>query len=240
MSTKKTVFVTGASGLLGGAISKQLLQSNYQVCGIYNTHTPDHQLTSHSGFFPIQCNLACYEQIKKLTQEGIKRHGQIDALVCNAGLKTKKQLLFCNQSDIEQLIMLNLTSVILLVKLFSKQMITKKHGKIIIIGSRAGSAGMPGQSVYAATKSALVGFVKSMAFELGNFGITINLISPGAIKDTNEKIYSKKEQDNVIQYIGLKRLGLPKEVADLVDFLCSDKSSYINGADIAIDGAARF
>ena len=131
---------------------------------------------------------------------------------------------------------LNLTSTFLLCKYSIKKMIKNKYGKIINITSVVGHTGNIGQSNYAASKSGIIGFTKSLAIEYAKKNININCVSPGFIQTNMTDKIDPKFKEIIISKIPSNRLGNPSDVANVVIFLCSDLSNYITGETIHVNG----
>jgi 3-oxoacyl-[acyl-carrier protein] reductase len=148
--------------------------------------------------------------------------------------------MMASATDLRKAVNINIESQIALSRMSLRIMSASGWGRIVFIGSRAGSVGLPGQAAYASTKGALSAWAASVAGEVGKKGITVNVVAPGAIEDAQETVYSPEEQEKVCDRIGAGRLGKAGEVASVVSFLCSTNAGYINGATIAVDGGARF
>jgi len=112
-------------------------------------------------------------------------------------------------------------------------------GRLVLVGSRAGVAGLPGQAGYAASKAALQAWAASTAGEVGRHGVTVNVVAPGAVAEPTPT-YAPDEEARVLQLIGARRLATPDEVSAVVTFLASAAASYFNGVTLPVDGAARF
>ena len=130
----------------------------------------------------------------------------------------------------------NLTSIYRITKEFIKDMMKDRYGRVINIGSVVGVSGNAGQTNYSSTKSALLGFTKSLAKEVASRNITVNTISPGFIDTDMTKKLKNAQKDILIKSIPLGRMGLGSELANAVAFLASDKASYITGENINVNG----
>ena len=130
----------------------------------------------------------------------------------------------------------NLTGTFNLTKVFIKNMIKKRYGRIINISSVSGLMGNPGQVNYSSSKSALNGFTKSLAKELGSRNITVNSVAPGFISTDMTTFLDDNKKNEIIRDIPLKRFGKSEDVSQIVYFLASDNSSYITGQTISVDG----
>lgn len=180
------------------------------------------------------CDISDFEATKAVFKEILVDFGHIDILVNNAGITKDKLMLGMKEADFDAVINVNLKGVFNAIKqvypLFAKQ----KSGKIINMSSVSGLMGNPGQVNYSASKAGLVGLTKSVAKELASRGICCNAVAPGFIKTPMTTSFVDNEE--LIDSLPMKRMGEPDEVAELVLFLASDKSNYITGEVIRIDG----
>ena len=139
--------------------------------------------------------------------------------------------------DWDNVIETNLTGTFNLSKIFIKNMIKNKNGRIINISSVSGLMGNPGQVNYASSKAALSGFTKSLAKEVGSRNITVNSVAPGYIDTDMTSFLDADAKEKIINNIPLGRIGIASDVSELVMFLASDEASYITGQTISVDGA---
>ena len=177
-----------------------------------------------------------YQDSEKLIQDVITDFGQIDILVNNAGIARDNLLMRMTESDWDMVININLKSVFNLTKAVQKEMIKRRMGSIINMSSVVGIEGNFGQSNYAASKSGIIGFSKSIAQELGSRNIRCNAIAPGFIDTEMTSKLPDEVRESWIKDIPLKRAGLPEDVANVALFLASDLSSYVNGQVISVCG----
>ena len=145
-------------------------------------------------------------------------------------------ILSMSEEDFDSVINTNLKGTFNCIKFVSKSMIKNRYGKIINISSISGVAGNPGQANYAASKAGIIGLTKSVAKELAKRNINVNAIAPGFIMTEMTDVLRDKVKENILSQIPLKRFGTPQDVAELAAFLASDKSSYITGQVINLDG----
>lgn len=171
-------------------------------------------------------------QVKGVYQE----HGRIDYLVNNAGINRDRLLLRMQEEDWQEVLSVNLTGVYNCTQAVSRYMIKQKYGSIVNISSVAGQIGNPGQSNYAAAKAGVLGFTKSVARELASRNIRVNAIAPGFIQTDMTKKMDDDLRQRYLSEIPLDREGDPNEVAEATLFLLSDRSSYITGEVLNVDG----
>jgi len=233
----KTILITGASGGIGNAISKTLAKKNNNLVLIYNSHKPsfDNQ-TKHCSVDIYKCDLTNTEQTKNLVEKVIKKFKKIDVLINCAGISKFQQIQDTTDNDYYSLMDTNLKSTIMLTSLVSKYMISEQYGNIINISSMWGVVGASMESLYSASKGAINSFTLSLAKELGPTNIRVNAVCPGLIATKMNKNLSKDTLNEIIECTPLNRIGKPQDVANLVEFLVDEKSSFITGQIITIDG----
>jgi 3-oxoacyl-[acyl-carrier protein] reductase len=160
----------------------------------------------------------------------------LDILVANAGISKEQLLVRTEDSEISDLVDINLISNIKLCRNAAKVLMRKRAGTIVLVGSVWGMSGSAGSSVYAATKSALIGLVRSLAREIGPRNVTVNLVTPGYVNTEMTAGLPANFKEQVIANTPLNRIAEPAEIAGLVLFLTSEKARFITGAIIPVDG----
>ena len=160
----------------------------------------------------------------------------IDILINNAGITKDNLLIRMSEKDIDDVVNTNLISLIKITKFVLKNMMKNKFGRIISISSVVGFTGNPGQSNYCASKSGIIGFTKSLALEVASRGITVNAVAPGFVQSAMTESLTDDQREKIISNIPIKRLGTPKDVANAVNFLAKEDSSYITGNTIHVNG----
>jgi 3-oxoacyl-[acyl-carrier protein] reductase len=231
---KKVVFISGASRGIGESLANYFAEKEYHVVG---TSRNDFKFKNTSNnLFPIKLDITCRESIKKCFDELKQKDLLPTILINNAGITSDQIFLRMKDDEWDDVISTNLTGVFNLTKIFIKNMIKSREGRIINISSISGLMGNPGQVNYSSSKAALNGFTKSLAKEVGSRNITVNNVAPGFI-DTDMTAYLQDDaKEEIINSIPLQRLGNVNDVSELVHFLASDKASYITGQTISIDG----
>ena len=189
---------------------------------------------------PLQADLRDNDAASAVVGNVLSRHGRIDALVACAGLMQRRAAMLSNRADCEDLFALNVFSTLQLCRAALRPMWRQGSGRLVLVGSRAGSHGLPGQSTYAASKAALHAYAQSLAAEVGPRRITVNVVAPGAVSSPKPGLYGAEDKEQALSAIGLGREGRPEEVAAVIAFLVSSAASYVSGAIIPVDGAARF
>tara|TARA_B100001027_G_scaffold203040_1_gene164181 strand:+ start:737 stop:1474 length:738 start_codon:yes stop_codon:yes gene_type:complete len=234
----KKIIVTGATGGIGNAIINCFSQHQAKVLA---TGTNEEKLKSlkekFNNIFVSKFDISKHNDIEKFVDSSTEiLDGGPDILVNNAGITRDNISLRMSHKDWNEVINLNLTSTFLLCKFSLKKMIKNKYGKIINITSVVGHTGNVGQSNYAASKSGIIGFSKTLALEYAKKNININCISPGFIETKMTDKIDAKFKELIISKIPSNRLGSPDDVANLTAFLSSDLANYITGETIHVNG----
>ena len=228
------VFISGASKGIGKSIAYNFAKNNYTVVGTSRQEFEfDNKL---ENLIPIKLDVTSRDDIKACFDDLNNRGLLPNILINNAGITSDQLFLRMKDSDWDNVINTNLNGVFNLSKIFIKNMVKNRNGRIINISSISGLMGNPGQVNYSSSKAALNGFTKSLAKELGSRNITVNSVAPGFIETDMTSFLDETAKKNVIETIPLKRLGKPEDVAELVLFLASEEASYITGQTISIDG----
>ncbi len=236
----KTVVVTGSTRGLGKAIAEKFAQSGANVIlnGTSKTvfKTKEEFLQKGYQVKAVEGDISIPEKAQELIDTAISTYGTVDVLVNNAGVTRDKLMMKMSIEDWDTVLDINLKSAFLCTKAITKLMMKKRQGCIINITSVVGIMGNAGQANYAASKAGMIGFTKSVAKELGAWGITCNAVAPGFIETDMSDQLSDEIKERYLAVIPLKRAGTPLEVADTVIFLASEKAKYITGQVIHIDG----
>tara|TARA_B100000927_G_scaffold13789_1_gene10906 strand:+ start:1141 stop:1857 length:717 start_codon:yes stop_codon:yes gene_type:complete len=232
--TKKNIFISGASRGIGKSMAEHFAKSNFNVVGTSrNNFRFDNDL---ENLFPIKLDVTSRNDVKKCFDELKSKNLLPDILINNAGITADQLFLRMNDDDWDNVINTNLTGTFNLTKIFLKNMIKNKFGRIINISSISGLMGNPGQVNYSSSKAALNGFTKSLAKEVGSRNITVNCVAPGFIDTDMTSYIEDNERNEILKQIPLNKFGVPEDISKLVMFLMSDEASYITGQTISIDG----
>jgi 3-oxoacyl-[acyl-carrier protein] reductase len=234
----RIALVTGASKGIGAAAALALGRAGFKVALHFRSDPAlaESLAAEIPGSMTFQFDLAKPGECESLLKSVKEKMGSIDVLVNNAGMSIDQLIAFAKPDDFDTLLSTNLKPVFLLCKGASKMMIRKKAGSIINITSVVGHTGNAGQSMYVATKAAITGLTMSIAKELAPFGIRANCIAPGFIETDMTVGLSAEIKAAIIDKIPLKRLGRPDDIGNAVEFLASDKSAYISGSTIHVNG----
>ena len=232
--SKGNVFISGASRGIGKSIANHFAKNDYKVIG---TSRNNFEFDNKSeNLIPIKLDITSRDDIKECFYELKSKDLLPDVLINNAGITSDQLFLKMKDDDWDNVISTNLTGTYNLTKIFIRNMIKNKNGRIINISSVAGLMGNPGQVNYSSSKSALNGFTKSLAKEIGARNITVNSIAPGFIDTDMTSFLDDDAKNAIVKDIPLKRFGEASDVAELALFLASNEASYITGQTISIDG----
>lgn len=230
MTTPRVVLVTGGNRGIGYAIAEKFVAQGDSVA-----------VTARSGEGPkgtltVRADVTDSTSLDTAIAEVTENLGPISVVVANAGITKDTLLMRMSDEDFDDVINTNLGGVFRVVKRCITPMVKAKYGRIVLISSVVGLYGSAGQVNYASSKSALVGFARSVTRELGSRGITTNVVAPGFITTDMTEALAPAQIEEYQKAIPLGRLASPHEVAEAVWWLTSDAASYISGAVIPVDG----
>lgn len=239
---KKIALVTGGSKGIGKSIAIKLAEDGYDIAFTYSSDenaandTLEELKKLGSNSLSIKKDMSIEEDVKEAIKEIEEKLGTVDVLVNNAGITRDGLLMKMKAEDFDRVIEVNLRSVFLTTREIIRPMIKKKYGKIINISSVVGIMGNAGQANYAASKAGVIGFTKSIAKEFASRGVRANAIAPGFVETDMTKVLKEDVKEEMLKNIPLGYFAKPEDVANLVSFLASEKSDYITGQVIQIDG----
>ena len=233
----KIAIVTGGTRGIGASISKKLKSSNFEVIANYASNDDAAKsFSTENNIKVIKWDVSNYDECQKSVNKIYEDNKNIDILVNNAGITRDAPLHKMSKDNWQKVIDVNLNSIFNMTSLVINKMRENNFGRIVHISSVNGQKGQFGQTNYAATKSALIGFSKSLALESASKGITSNVVCPGYINTEMVAAIREDILKSIIETIPNKRLGEADEVAEMVDYLVSDKASYVNGSTFSING----
>jgi 3-oxoacyl-[acyl-carrier protein] reductase len=239
--TDKVALVTGATGGIGSAIARAMVESGCRVAATGTRTEALDQLAADLGetCTTFACNLADRAAVDALIPEVEEKVGPIDILVNNAGITRDNLAIKLSDDDWDAVLEVNLTAAFRLARAVLRGMIRRRNGRIISIGSVVGSAGNPGQVNYAAAKAGLTGMTKSLAKEVARRKVTVNCIAPGYIETAMTANFDEARYAAALADVPADRFGTPREVAAAVVFLASDEAAYVTGQTIHINGGGH-
>jgi 3-oxoacyl-[acyl-carrier protein] reductase len=237
----KICIITGSGKGFGREIAKEFYAQGAKLALITRSQSDINDLNSEfdSGRVLSVCgDVSDSTVVAQFITQTIDKFGTIDVLVNNAGMRFRKEFLEISEDELDQVLSVNLKSVVFLSQKVLPYMIEKNRGKIINMSSIAGTLGFANLSGYVMSKAAIVGLTKSLAVELSDKNIQVNALAPGFCKTS----YFEKFQENTELYdftlsrIPMNRWGSSKEVADVCVFLASNMSNYMTGEVLKVDG----
>ena len=232
----KIVLVTGASRGIGLEAAKHFSKEGYKVIGTSRGDFNLGELIGDDSAISVQLDLMSKQSIKNLFADLKSEDLLPSVLVNNAGITKDQLFLRMKDEDWDDVIETNLNGLFRVTKAFIKPMVKNKFGRVINISSVAGLMGNSGQVNYSSSKSAMVGFSRSLAKELGSRNITSNVVAPGFIETDMTTFLNDNEKVEVSKNIPMKRFGTVQDVAKCIVFLASDEANYITGQTISVDG----
>ena len=233
----KVTLITGATRGIGKGIAMKFAQQGSSVAFTYvSSESKAVELEEELKKFGVEANAGNFQEAQELVDAIINDFGQLDVLINNAGITKDGLLMRMSEDNWDDVIDINLKSVFNLTKASLRNFLKQKNGSIINMSSIVGVQGNAGQSNYAASKSGIIGFTKSVAQELGSRNIRCNAIAPGFIETEMTGALGEDVVNTWIQNIPLKRAGKPEDVANCCLFLASDMGAYVSGQVISVCG----
>ncbi len=236
--TGKKALVTGASGGIGGAIARGLHAMGASVALSGTRVDPLEALAADLGerAFVTPCNLSDIDAVKALSGQASEAMGGLDILVNNAGITRDNIFMRMSDDEWQQVIDVNLSSTMRLMKSVMRPMMKQRFGRIINITSIVGVTGNAGQVNYAASKAGIIGMTKSYAQEIATRGITANCVAPGFIETAMTAELPDAVKEKMVGNIPAGRMGSPEEIASAVAYLASNEASYVTGQTLHVNG----
>lgn len=238
----KTAIVTGAAKGIGKEIALKLAGMGANIVLNY-VNSEEKAIEAQEEIkalgvevLIIKGDVSVIKDVENLVNTAKEKFGTIDIMVNNAGITKDNLILRMKEEDFDSVIDINLKGTFNCLKAITPIMVKQKKGRIINISSIVGVTGNAGQVNYSASKAGIIGMTKSLAKEIGSRGITVNAVAPGFIETEMTAVLGEKFKEEAKKGISLKRLGTPKDVANVVGFLASEEGSYITGQVINVDG----
>lgn len=240
----RIALVTGGMGGIGNAICRQLVEQGAIVIASYNQkgnhfaakEWQEKQKADGYDIATIYVDVTNYDSCGTLINEIMDKYKKLDILINNAGIVRDAVFSKMNVEQWQDVIRTNLDSIFNVTRHVINGMIEHQYGRIINVSSVNGLKGQFGQANYAASKSGIHGFTKTLAQEVAKKGITVNTISPGYVETKMVMDLAENIREKIIAQIPIGRLGKPEEVARAVAFLASEQSSFITGSNLIING----
>ncbi len=238
----KSAIVTGGSLGIGTAISLKLAELGANVALNYRKHKEEAEeavakiVAMNVKGHAVQTDVANFNDAEKMVREVINKFGRLDILVNNAGINWDGVIWKMSEQQWDKVIDVNLKGYFNYVRAAAPIFRDQKYGKIVNVTSINGIRGKFGQTNYSASKAGIIGLTKTVARELGKYGINVNAVAPGLIETDMIKQAPENVRQMALDEIVMKRIGQPEEVANVIAFLCSDLARHITGEVIKVDG----
>lgn len=242
MLTGKVALVTGAGRGIGREIALTLAEYGADVIVNYNGSKEKAEEVAAQvkamgrKAAAVQCSVADFDACGQMISDVLAEFGHVDILVNNAGITKDNLVIKMTEADFDAVIDTNLKGTFNTIKHMYRPFLKQRAGRIINLSSVSGVLGNAGQANYAASKAGVIGLTKSMARELASRNITVNAVAPGFIDTDMTQAMTDAAREATLAQIPLKRVGTPKDIAETVAFLASDKAAYITGQVISVDG----
>ena len=234
---KRIAIITGAANGIGKAIAQRMVKDNYTTILVdvdkQNGEVLANELGNSAKF--ISCDISNEKDVESLFSIVTKEFGGVDVIVNNAGIIRDNVIWKMPVEDFDKVIDINLKGTWLMCKVAGTLMREQKRGRIVNIASRAW-LGNRGQSNYSASKAGVIGLTRVLALELGTYGVLVNAIAPGLIDTPLTQKLPLDVQEKLIQAQPTKSMGKPEDIANAVAFLCDEKTQFITGQTIYVDG----
>jgi 3-oxoacyl-[acyl-carrier protein] reductase len=239
---QRVAWVSGGSRGIGAAIARRLAADGFHSVVSYRADADGaravvegiHQAGGSAE--AAQADATSREAIEALADRLDRERGGVDVLVNNASLLKNALFALMPQASWDQVIDTSLGGAFRATKAVVRGMLRRRWGRVVNISSLAAFQGAAGQTNYAAAKGALVSFTKSLAAEVGPYGVTVNCIAPGFVETEMISFMTPEVRQDFMKRIPVRRFGTPDDIAPLVAFLCTDGATYLTGETIRVDG----
>jgi 3-oxoacyl-[acyl-carrier protein] reductase len=236
--TGRKALVTGATGGIGGSIARALHACGATVTLSGTRRAALDELASSLGerVHVVEANLSDKDSVEALVPAAEAAMEGLDILVNNAGVTKDNLFMRMKDEEWDTVIAVNLTASFRLSRAAVKNMMRRRYGRIVNIGSVVGSTGNPGQGNYAASKAGLIGMTKALAAEVASRNITVNCVAPGFIESPMTDVLNEKQREGILSTIPMGRLGRGEEIASSVVYLASAEAAYLTGQTLHVNG----
>jgi len=240
--TGKVALVTGASRGIGKAIACALAAEGATVLVNYNgskeraLEVVEEIVAAGGSAEAVGCDVSDFSACGAMIEEMIKKYSHVDILVNNAGITKDNLIMRMSEEDYDRVLDINLKGSFNTIRHLSRQFLKQRSGKIINIASVSGVLGNPGQANYSASKAGVIGLTKAVARELAVRGICVNAVAPGFIDTEMTQAMPEKTKEAAVATVPMQKMGSTEDIANAVVFLAGNKSNYITGQVLCVDG----
>ncbi|UCB58478.1 MAG: 3-oxoacyl-ACP reductase FabG [Thermoplasmatales archaeon] len=238
----KSAIVTGGSIGIGATIAIELAKAGANIAINYRKHDTEAKEVAKKienigkKCLVIKADVTSYKDAEAMFKKTLKEFGRIDFLICNAGINKDRVIWKMSEADWDNVINVNLKGYFIYNKLASEHFKERRSGKIINITSINGLRGKFGQTNYSASKGGIIALTKALAKEVGKFNVNVNAVAPGMVMTEMAKKIPPEFLQKAVDETVLGRIATTEDIANVVVFLCSEKSRHITGEVIKVDG----
>ncbi|WP_067502103.1 3-oxoacyl-ACP reductase FabG [Actinoplanes sp. TFC3] len=226
----RRVLVTGGNRGIGLAIARELDAAGHKVAVTYRSGEPP------EGLFAVRCDVTVPEQVEAAFVEVEAARGEVEAVVANAGITRDALLARMPAADFHAVVATNLSATAMVAQRSLMPMVQARWGRLVFISSAVALTGSPGQTNYCAAKAGLIGLARSLAWEVGSRGVTVNVVAPGFVETGMTAVLPARRREQFLEQTPLRRPGRPEEIAAAVRFLTGDDAGFITGAVLPVSG----
>ena len=238
----KTAVITGASRGIGKACALLFAENGYDLLLCYQSREEEAKaVAKEAAAFGVrtltfQMNMESISDCRRTVAKALMEFGGIDVLVCNAGISLPVLFTQTTEEEYDRVFSVNTKGVFFLSQAAAREMIAAGGGAIVTVSSMWGVAGASGEVAYSASKAAVIGMTKALAKELAPSGIRVNCVAPGVTDTDMNACYDEDTMEVLAEKTPLGRIADPREIAEAIFFLASDKASFITGQTLTADG----
>ena len=239
---KKTAVITGASRGIGKACALLFAENGYDLLLCYQSREEEAKAVAREAAafgvraLTFQMNMESISDCRRTIAKALMEFGGIDVLVCNAGISLPILFTQTTEEEYDRVFSVNTKGVFFLAQAAAREMIAAGGGAIVTVSSMWGVAGASGEVAYSASKAAVIGMTKALAKELAPSGIRVNCVAPGVTDTDMNACYDEDTMEVLAEKTPLGRIADPREIAEAIFFLASDKASFITGQTLTADG----